>query len=120
MKSKRLKIGLIFVLVFLIISSFLIYLLGRENIGLAIDRIGVTKNKFHITIDEKINTKDLYIYWIGETEYTRNTEYNQMLIHHVVLQCDVSPSYGKNKFIIKYQDKTSENWYFKKTRLFKT
>ena len=83
-------------------------LLGKENVGLIIDRIGLTNNKIQINIEKQINPNDLYIYWIGETEYTRGTEHNQMLIYHTVLQSDIPSSYGKNKFIIKYQDKTSD------------
>ena len=108
MKFYKRKIALIILTIFLIIMIIFSHLLGKQRIGLVIDKTGITNNKFQITIDEKINPNDLFIYWIGETEYTRGKEYNQMLIYHIVLQSDVPPSYGKNRFMIKYKDKSSD------------
>jgi hypothetical protein len=77
------------------------------NIGLIIDRLGMTKNSFQVDVDKSISSKDLYIYWFGEPNYhTKENadELNRILVYHRDFQSDIVDSYGKNKFLIKYKE----------------
>ena len=80
-------------------------LLGKFNVGLIIDKIGLTHNKFDIIIDKKIPPKDLYIYWLGEHGSGIKEECSKLQIHHLGDKMDIPDLYGKNAFVIKYKDK---------------
>lgn len=73
----------------------------KKNIGLFIDKTGLTKNTFNINIDNNLSHKDLFIYWLGETEY--HEDINKVLIYHHKLQSDIPETYGKNRFLLKYK-----------------
>jgi hypothetical protein len=87
------------------------------NIGLFIDRLGMTKNSFQIDVDKSISPNDLYIYWFGEPDYytkENEDELNRILVYHRKFQSDIVDSYGENRFLIKYKDT-----YYKGTSIFK-
>jgi hypothetical protein len=92
--------------------------LGKINIGLFIDRLGITKNSFLIDVDKSISSKDLFIYWFGEPDYytkENEDELNRILIYHRKFQSDIIDSYGGNRFLIKYKDT-----YHKRMGIFKS
>lgn len=106
MKKKNKYFSCIF-LFFIVISIVVFLWIGKMNIGLIIDRLGMTKNSFHIDIDKKLSSKDLSIYWIGESDYyikEDEEKLNRILIYHQKFQSDILDSYGKNRFLIKYKD----------------
>ena len=98
------KIALLIIVCISLIFIFSVIILGKENVGLCIDKLGLTKNSFRFNVDKNISCKDLYIYWFGETEYTKGEELNKILVYHQKFQSDILDSYGKNEFLIKYKD----------------
>jgi hypothetical protein len=103
-KNKYFLTIVLFIITFVII--FFLWI-GKMNIGLLIDRLGITKNSFQIDVDKSISSKDLFIYWFGEPDYytkENEDELNRILIYHQTFQSDIVDSYGKNRFLIKYKD----------------
>jgi len=97
------KIALFIIICISLFFIYLVTVLGKKNIGLCVDRLGLTKNSFQLKIDKNVSCKDLYIYWLGETEYTKGEEFNKILIYHQKFQSGILDSYGKNEFLIKYK-----------------
>lgn len=103
--KKRSKILLILVLFVLILSITIFSFLGKVKVGLFIDKMNLTHNSFIINVDKSVIQSDLYLYWLGETEYTDEKVKNKILIYHHKIQSDIPDSYGKNWLLIKYKDK---------------
>jgi len=103
--KKNFYIGII--LITIIFIFLLVILVGKMNIGLFFDKIGLTKNTFEISVDQDVYSKDLYIYWFGEPDYYIKEDYeklNRLLVYHRKMQSDILDSYGKNWFLIKYKN----------------
>lgn len=105
LKKERCKMsikrtGLVVVgIVLLLLIVLLVF--QREIVGRFFDKINVTSDSYEILVDENLQN-DLYIYWYGEAGF--NNEYNRILIYHKDLLQKNLPSYGPNKFLIKYKD----------------
>jgi hypothetical protein len=102
--KKRNKVFSGIFLFIIILAVLFIFRIGKMNVGLFIDKLGLTKNSFQFIVDDKISYEDLFIYWFGETDYTKGEEFNKILIYHRKFQSDILDSYGKNVFLIKYKD----------------
>ena len=114
--KKKFYIGIALIVV--MFTLLLIFGIGKVNIGLFLDKLGLTKNTFYINIDKDISSKDLYIYWFGEPDYyikEDENKLNRILIYHQKIQSDILDSYGKNWFLVKYK-----NISYRKIGVFKT
>ena len=69
-----------------------------EYVGLAMDKMGITRNDYKICVDDKIRPY-IYIYWIGDNG--TNDEDRLLLYHQTFYQEIPKNSYGKNKILIK-------------------
>ena len=96
------KLGLYLGLIVLLISAIVLYGLNsirpiKELVGLAIDRMGMTRNTYDIRVDEKLRPY-IYIYWLGEN----GTEVkDRMLLFYRTFNQGIPDCYGKNNFVIK-------------------
>jgi len=101
MKNKKIKIGLFFSLVLILIILLSVALIGKKGIGLIIDKVNLSKDTYDIQIDKDIRN-DVFIYWFGET--VDKGEKNRMLIYHKTFQAKIPSSYGANWIEIRYKD----------------
>lgn len=77
----------------------------RNEIGIAIDKLGITQNQIKfVTIPEDIKYSNaINIYWKGETAID-SVQNSILLYHRGIKQADMPSAYGKNRLIIQIGD----------------